>query len=126
MKSQFLSPKTAETQSSPSLLTRRQILRGSGVLCAAVMTPPALFAMDTPSAFDRRPAKSKRHFVSPAIESAIVDIRKRIADPQLAAIFENCLPNTLDTTVFPSTLNGRPDTFVVTGDIDAMWLRDSS
>jgi len=126
MKSQFLSPKTAETQSSPSLLTRRQILRGSGVLCAAAMTPPALFAMDTPSAFDRRPAKSKRHFVSPAIESAIVDIRKRIADPQLAAIFENCLPNTLDTTVFPSTLNGKPDTFVVTGDIDAMWLRDSS
>src|SRR5699024_3557983 len=47
-------------------------------------------------------------------------------DPKLAWMFENCFPNTLDTTVDFSTKNGRPDTFVITGDIDAMWLRDSS
>ena len=41
-------------------------------------------------------------------------------------MFENCFPNTLDTTVNFSILNGKPDTFVITGDIDAMWLRDSS
>ena len=41
-------------------------------------------------------------------------------------MFGNCLPNTLDTTVFPGSYQGHPDTFVVTGDIDAMWLRDSS
>ena len=80
---------------------------------------PALLSITGPPA-------SKRHFVSQAIEAAITRTKKQIADPQLAAIFENCFPNTLDTTVFPSTINGKPDTFVVTGDIDAMWLRDSS
>ena len=41
-------------------------------------------------------------------------------------MFENCFPNTLDTTVDFKIMNGRPDTYVITGDIDAMWLRDSS
>ena len=41
-------------------------------------------------------------------------------------MFGNCFPNTLDTTVDFSVVNGKPDTYVITGDIDAMWLRDSS
>ena len=41
-------------------------------------------------------------------------------------MFGNCFPNTLDTTVDFEMINGRPDTYVITGDIDAMWLRDSS
>jgi hypothetical protein len=44
----------------------------------------------------------------------------------LAAMFQNCFPNTLDTTVQPGQFDGKPDTAVLTGDIDAMWLRDSS
>ncbi len=40
-------------------------------------------------------------------------------------MFENCFPNTLDTTVRFSKVNGKPDTSVYTGDIHAMWLRDS-
>ena len=41
-------------------------------------------------------------------------------------MFGNCFPNTLDTTVDFEVVDGRPDTYVITGDIDAMWLRDSS
>lgn len=44
----------------------------------------------------------------------------------MAWIFGNCFPNTLDTTVDFTVERGVPDTFVITGDIDAMWLRDSS
>ena len=44
----------------------------------------------------------------------------------MAWIFENCFPNTLDTTVHYYQKNGKPYTYVITGDIDAMWLRDSS
>ena len=73
-----------------------------------------------------RPAPGQRRFVSPAVDAAIADLQRRIGDPELAWMFGNCLPNTLDTTVTEGTVDGKPDTFVITGDIDAMWLRDSS
>src|ERR1700744_5965516 len=53
-------------------------------------------------------------------------MRARIGDPELARLFSNCFPNTLDTTVEPGTFEGKPDTVVLTGDIAAMWQRDSS
>jgi uncharacterized protein len=74
----------------------------------------------------KRPPADKRAFVSDSVEALIVEVKKRIADEELSWLFENCFPNTLDTTVRCGTLNGKPDTFVVTGDINAMWLRDSS
>jgi meiotically up-regulated gene 157 (Mug157) protein len=122
----FSPAKVADVEQPSNLITRRQMLQGSGLLCAAALTSSPLFAASPASSYDRRPAPAKRKFVSHAIEAAIVRTKKQIADPQLAGIFENCFPNTLDTTVSPSTINGKPDTFVVTGDIDAMWLRDSS
>lgn len=73
-----------------------------------------------------RPPVSRRTFVSESVENQIADIKSKIRNPQLATLFENCYPNTLDTTVRFSEANGKPDTFVITGDIPAMWLRDSS
>lgn len=73
-----------------------------------------------------RPAPENRNFTSKAVEKKIAEVKAMIADPKLAWMFENCFPNTLDTTVLPSMKDGKPDTFVITGDINAMWLRDSS
>lgn len=72
-----------------------------------------------------RPLPAKRRFTSQAVEETIDRIEKQLKDPKLARMFRNCFPNTLDTTVDFKMKNGRPDTFVITGDIDAMWLRDS-
>ena len=74
----------------------------------------------------QRPALAARNFSSPAVEETIQTVKQQIADPELAWLFENCYPNTLDTTVFFSEEDGKPDTYVITGDIDAMWLRDST
>ena len=73
-----------------------------------------------------RPPPEKRKFVSTAVEKEIVRVTRLIADPEVSWIFESCYPNTLDTTVNFTKLNGKPDTFIITGDINAMWLRDSS
>ena len=60
------------------------------------------------------------------MERTIETIKSRIGNKELAWMFENCFPNTLDTTVDFEVVDGRPDTYVITGDIDAMWLRDST
>lgn len=73
----------------------------------------------------RRQPLDQRLFTSPAIEDEIVRIKGELTNPKLVWMFENCFPNTLETTVHYRTTDGRPDTFVYTGDIHAMWLRDS-
>jgi len=73
----------------------------------------------------QRPDPTNRLFVSMAIDNEISKIKKQLTNPKLSWMFENCLPNTLDTTVKYSTKNGKDDTVVYTGDIHAMWLRDS-
>lgn len=83
-------------------------------------------AMNEPKFPVVRVASEKRHFESPAIEKVISQFKAGVSDEELGWLFENCFPNTLDTTVTTETINGRPSTYVITGDIDAMWLRDSS
>ncbi len=107
--------------------SRRQFLQASGLLTTGLLLNRsnafALFPNDFKS---KRPAASERKFISEAVEATIAKLKKQIADPELAWLFENCFPNTLDTTVDFGMIDGKPDTYVITGDIDAMWLRDSS
>ncbi|WP_087249015.1 glycoside hydrolase family 125 protein [Bacteroides sp. An19] len=73
----------------------------------------------------KRPPKEERLFHSEIIEKKIKEVKQMLTNPYLAWMFENCFPNTLDTTVHYRTQDGEDDTFVYTGDIHAMWLRDS-
>jgi uncharacterized protein len=102
-------------------MTRRQILQSTAFGMGA------MFARETRAAFiSKRPSAGQRKFASEAVERTIHEVKEQISDPELAWMFENCFPNTLDTTVSFRMLQGKPDTFVITGDINAMWLRDSS
>ena len=81
------------------------------------------------SAFtSRRPALADRCFTSPVVDAVIERVGARMADRELAWMFGNALPNTLDTAVHlvDRGPGQAPDTFVVTGDIPSMWLRDST
>lgn len=88
-----------------------------------------------------RPISPCRSFVAQEVEDTIERLRHVIADPDLFHIFENTWPNTLDTTIAwhgvsnasynmqegPVPIMPEEElTFVITGDIEAMWLRDSA
>ncbi|KAJ7077545.1 Six-hairpin glycosidase-like protein [Mycena belliarum] len=70
-----------------------------------------------------RPPAACRTFNSSAVERVVARLTARMKDRDLARLFENTFPNTLDTTI---RWFGADLAFVVTGDIPAEWLRDSS
>ena len=108
------------------MLSRRKFIKQSSLGLGFAMMPTSFNFFELNDFVSQRPELSKRKFVSTAVENTIKKVKKSIADPELAWIFENCFPNTLDTTVNHYQKNGKPYTYVITGDIDAMWLRDSS
>ena len=108
------------------MLSRRKFIHKSSLGLGFAMMPTTFNFFDLNDFVSQRPELSKRKFVSTAVENTIKKVKKSIADPELAWIFENCFPNTLDTTVNHYQKHGKPYTYVITGDIDAMWLRDSS
>ena len=87
-------------------------------LCASTVNMPGQ---------NNRPPKEQRLFSSQAVEEKIEEVTNLLTNEKLAQMFANCFPNTLDTTVHftDEDGDGLPDTFVYTGDIHAMWLRDS-
>ncbi len=85
------------------------------------------YCPDEPEAYaDQRPAEEQRLFKSEAVEGEIARVCGLLTNERLRWMFANCFPNTLDTTVhYGEDEAGNPDTYVYTGDIPAMWLRDS-
>ncbi|KAJ2762491.1 hypothetical protein H4S06_000630 [Coemansia sp. BCRC 34490] len=87
-----------------------------------------------------RPPRRCRTFVSAAVERVVEDVTAAIADPDWKHLFGNTFGNTLDTTVawHDDGSNGgsgsgnstkerqAPYTFLITGDITAQWIRDST
>lgn len=106
-------------------MKRRTFIRNTSILGAGVLASKMSFAA-APEFPIVRVAAGKRHFQSKAVDAAIKTFQSKVKNPELSWLFENCFPNTLDTTVYFKEENGTPDTYVITGDIDAMWLRDSS
>ncbi|PNS18670.1 Meiotically up-regulated protein 157 protein [Sphaceloma murrayae] len=92
----------------------------------------------------QRPQELCRTFESEHVERTIAHMNTVMKDKDLSRIFENAFPNTLDTTVrwhvdgsekLDDTSDGfdydegrweGPQSFIVTGDINAEWLRDST
>ncbi|KAI1263149.1 glycoside hydrolase family 125 protein [Xylariaceae sp. FL1019] len=119
-----------------------------GSLVAALRGPLAKYAVTCPDYTDyytqlhapfssgkynlsyMRPEEDCRTFVLPEIESAIADMKNVVKDPDLFRLFENAYPNTLDTTIqwkgYANNGSTEELAFVITGDIVAMWLRDSA
>ncbi|MDR0750256.1 MAG: glycoside hydrolase family 125 protein [Tannerellaceae bacterium] len=121
------------------MTTRRNFLKTGSLSLAGLLIGETVYPAVTSSDVSKphssstantyvslRPAPGERKFSSKIVDETIAAYKKRIKDTKLAWMFENCYPNTLDTTCEYAVKNGRPDSFIITGDIHAMWLRDSS
>ena len=107
-------------------MKRRTFMQQGSLAVAGLILNKYAYAGSTHDFPVVRVSESQRKFKSPAVEKLITEIKKNTGNKEIGWLFENCFPNTLDTTVDFEIINGKPDTFVITGDIDAMWLRDSS
>jgi uncharacterized protein len=107
-------------------MERRTFLQQTAIVSAGVLLSKDLFSQGGPAFPEVRMPLAQRKFTSEAVEKAITSFKAQTSNKELGWLFENCFPNTLDTTVEFEMIDGRPDTYVITGDIDAMWLRDST
>ena len=108
-------------------MKRRKFIVQSSLFTAGTLVMPQNVIRNSQNKFvSKRPKLADRKFVSKAVEQLLTEIKQVIKDDEIAWLFENCFPNTLDTTIDFEMIDNKPDTFVITGDIDAMWLRDST
>ena len=112
--------------SNQFMTNRRQFLQSSALLGTGFLLNPKITLAASTEFSSNRPPLSQRKFNSVAVEETIKKVKASLRNKELGWLFENCFPNTLDTTVDHEMINGQPDTYVITGDIDAMWLRDST
>src|SRR3981081_3199049 len=112
-----------ESVSSDGTITRRDLLKNGGASFAAFAASSVLprFVTRSKASFpSTRPEPSARKFQSQAVEAFISETSRQIADPELAAMFTNCFPNTLETTVEVGEFEGKPETSKNTGWIPAL------
>ena len=108
-------------------MNRRHFVKQASLATAGIALAGYAIAGEQKKTFPEvRTPKNKRKFTSKAVERLIAEVQQNIGNKEIAWMFGNCFPNTLDTTVEHTLINGIPDTYVITGDIDAMWFRDSS
>ena len=107
-------------------MNRNEFIKNAGVLSAGLLLKDFSFAQSSAVFSTVRVPLDQRKFHSKAVEAAITEFQSKVKNKELGWLFENCFPNTLDTTVDFTMINNKPDTYVITGDIDAMWLRDST
>lgn len=107
-------------------MKRRDFLINSTFAASGFWFADKINAFNLADFQSKRPALKDRKFVSKVVEAKIAEVKSAIKDKELAWMFENCYPNTLDTTVEIGTRDGKPDSLVITGDIHALWLRDST
>lgn len=105
----------------------KDIVAGGELVIEMGPEPKVWYCSEEPQTYeDKRLEVQDRLFVSQAVEDEIERVVQLLENPRLKWMFANCYPNTLDTTVHPvENPDGQPDTYVYTGDIPAMWLRDS-
>ncbi len=108
-------------------IEHKDIMAGGELVITMGPEPKVWYCTNEPSEYvDQRPQPEARLFTSEAVEKEIARVCGMLENPRLRWMFANCYPNTLDTTVhYGEDSEGQPDTFVYTGDIPAMWLRDS-
>ncbi len=107
-------------------MKRRTFIQNSAILGAGMLAHNFSFGNPSQVFPIVRVSEKDRHFKSPVIEELIKEFQTNVADKELGWLFNNCLPNTLDTTIYDESTSQQKLTYVITGDIDAMWLRDSS
>ena len=106
-------------------MKRKAFIQNTSLLTAGLFLDKFSFSRSQEFPVVRIPL-DKRKFQSTAVEAAIKEFEAAAKNKEIAWLFGNCFPNTLDTTVNYKVTDGRPDTYVITGDINAMWLRDST
>ena len=106
-------------------IAHADVVRGGELRFEMGAEPKVWYCPQEPEAYaDQRP--EKRLFTSEAVEAEIGRVSAQLTNDRIRWMFRNCFPNTLDTTVhYREDEDGNPDTYVYTGDIPAMWLRDS-
>ncbi|MBZ0179760.1 MAG: glycoside hydrolase family 125 protein [Melioribacteraceae bacterium] len=112
------------------MISRRKFIINSGITALGISAGLSAKSSENKGRYklyeSNRPPLGERKFVSSVVEDTISEVSASLKNKELAWMFENCFPNTLDTTVNFKMTEGIPDTFIITGDIPAMWLRDST